>query len=218
MEINVQTIIDEVMLAYDAAPEVQYVSNTINSHIIFKISKNGTHRILNAKFRLLEYAQQVRKFATAFGGGLVKTNKDKLTVLWSSKLIKAFKISIIENDLQAVLDLSDNLGAMYYVNKVGLIDVVITPIRYENNNKLVSVMGTNNQFYVVDPITMIFFPCAERNRKNIIEHMTKYSADTITNVLSLHTVSGNQVTLRQMYIKFNNLVDNSDNLEVLCYD
>lgn len=206
------------MLAYETAPEVQYISNTTDSHITFKISKNGTHRILNTKFRLLDYAQQVRKFATAFGGGLVKSNKVKLPVLWSSKLIKAFKISISENDLQSAFDLSDSLGAMYYVNKSGLIEMVITPIIYKNNNKLVSVMGTNDKFYIVEPITMTFFPCVERNRNNVIEYMTKYSDETITNILSIHTVSGNQLALRQMYIKLNNLVDNSDNLEVLCYN
>lgn len=72
--INAQTIINELAALALAAPEeVQAAYNAPGYWVTVKTSERGTARLVNQKSNIEIYAAKVRKNATAFGGGLIKT-------------------------------------------------------------------------------------------------------------------------------------------------
>lgn len=87
--INAQTIINELAALALAAPEeVQAAYNAPGYWVTVKTSERGTARLVNQKSNIEIYAAKVRKNATAFGGGLIKTPKARPAITWTAGPVK----------------------------------------------------------------------------------------------------------------------------------
>jgi len=180
MNINAQTIIAEVLTAQAIAPD----ECTPNAFVKFQTSARGSHRILNCKENLQRFADLVRKNAAAFGGGLIREEKARPSVIYASKTISLYKQLIEDKDWYAALQLADEkLNPLFYFGNDGKAHIQVAQIPLEADSRLVSVLNEDGTWSVIDPVSMMaMHGHASKNKRSrdaqIENAMQRYSKGT----------------------------------------
>ena len=151
--INAQTIINAVMAAHAVAPTRRKAG--FFDKIKFKTSARGFHTIHNSKENLQRFADLVKKNARAFGGGLIKEEKQRQAATYATKTISLFKQLIEDHDYSAALALADEkLSPMFFVSGKGVAAMLVAPELFEFDSGFVSVMNECGDWTVTDPVSM----------------------------------------------------------------
>lgn len=180
-KINAQSIINQVMAAHAIAPnkcdlpqhkvphvekdqrhptrkpKITYETVFDNpEYIIFRTSERGTQKVLNCKENLQRFADLVRKNAAAFGGGLIKEEKQKPAVSYPSKSISLYKQLIEDKDWHAALQLAEEkLSPLFAIDR-GTAYMFVAPIPLEEEPRIVSLLGDCGEWTVAEPVAMRF--------------------------------------------------------------
>lgn len=145
--INAQTIINEVMQAHAVAPAFNKHDSFIK--IKFQTAAKGFHTVTNTRENLQRFADLVRKNATAFGGGIIRTAKPKAAISWPANLISLFKQSIEDKDYAAALDIAEHeLGGIFYPD-----GLKVAPVPCDDLAGTVSGMLETGTYEVYEPLS-----------------------------------------------------------------
>jgi hypothetical protein len=154
--INAQTIIDSLMAAHAVAPATEGGNSQSGwaspKFITIRTSERGTYKIHNNKPRIMEYVAIVRKKASAFGGGLNKEKKEKKakpSVVWNPKLLTAYKIAWEGEEYQTILNIGDELGALYFADRSGNVHIQVAPIPCPFDSRFSTVLRDDGTFTVI---------------------------------------------------------------------
>lgn len=163
-------------LMTDATSEINDLF-MVPTKIKFQTSERGFHTVRNIKANLKNFADLVRKNASAFGGGLIKAQKQRAAVSWPAQSIALFKQSIEEHDYRAALDIGEKLGALFFVDNKGAAQMQVAPVPCDFESRLSSVCNEDGTYAVIFPQNMTSLSGssvrAKRSRAAQIENVQK---------------------------------------------
>jgi hypothetical protein len=180
--INAQTIICEVMAAHANAPTKADAG--FSDKIKFKTSARGFHTIHNSKENLQRFADLVKKNARAFGGGLIKEEKQRQAVTYATKTISLFKQLIEDQDYSAALALADEkLSPLFFMGGKGVAAMLVAPEVFEQDARLITGMTERGTWSVTEVVSMQslngFSVINKRSRNAQIDYvMARYNGIT----------------------------------------